>query len=321
MGAADVVPGVSGGTIAFITGIYEELIESIKSLNAEALRILFKEGIPAFWKHINGAFLLSLFGGIAVSVLTLSKVISYFLLNEPVLLWSFFFGLVLASIFLIAKEISEWKSRVILAIALGTIISFYITIATPTHSPEATPFLFLYGFLAIIAMILPGISGAFILLLLGAYSTVIQILNEFRQALSPFNIDAIGYYGLKILVFILGCLIGLMAFSRILSWMFKNYKNTTLALLTGFMIGSLNKIWPWKETLISRLAHEGKPNEAIVPFIQENVLPWNFEQLNDVEKMLSVVPVKDPQMLAAVMLMTAGVLVIIILNKYSPENV
>ena len=158
------------------------------------------------------------------------------------------------------------------------------------------------------------------MLLLGAYSTLINIINEFREALSTLNIEALGYYGLKILVFILGCFIGLMAFSRVLSWMFKSYKNTTLALLTGFMIGSLNKIWPWKETTLSRLAHEGKDNEAIIPFIQDNVLPWNFDQLNDVEKMLSIVPDKDPQMLAAVMLMTAGVVLIIILNKYSPEN-
>ena len=320
MGAADVVPGVSGGTIAFITGIYEELIDSIRSIDGRAIKILFSEGPFAFWKAINGNFLISVFGGIAISVLGLSKLITYLLEHEAVLLWSFFFGLILASIFMVAQGIGQWKKRVIAGMILGSLVSFYVTIATPTQSPDGSFYLFFYGFLAIIAMILPGISGAFILLLLGAYGTIIQTVNNFRTALGDVDMAALGTNGLKILIFMLGCLAGLMAFSRVLSWMFKHYKDTTLAMLTGFMIGSLNKIWPWKETVVSRVAHQGKPEEAIVPFIQENVWPWNYTELNDVEKLLSVLPEKDPEILASVMVMTAGVILMIILNRHSPEN-
>ena len=320
MGAADVVPGVSGGTIAFITGIYEELIDSIKSLNAEAVRKLFKEGIPSFWSHINGWFLVKLFSGIAISILSLAKIISYALDHHPILIWSFFFGLILASIVLVAREISEWKARVWVGIIVGSIVSFLVTIATPTQSPDSYIFLFFAGFLAIIAMILPGISGAFILLLLGAYSTVIGTLNQFREALSQGNSDLIFSNGSKIIVFIVGCVTGLMAFSRVLSWMFHHYKNTTLALLTGFMIGSLNKIWPWKTTTISRIAHEGKENEAIVPFIQENVWPWNYGNLNEVEKGLSIVPDTDPSLIPALLLVLVGVMLITILYRFAPNN-
>ncbi|MEQ9063609.1 MAG: DUF368 domain-containing protein [Vicingaceae bacterium] len=320
MGAADVVPGVSGGTIAFISGIYEELIESIRSIDVNAFKLLFKKGPIAFWETINGNFLFSVFLGIGISVLGLSKLISYLLENEPVLLWSFFFGLILISIFSVGGQINQWKKQGIAAIILGCALSYYVSIATPMQGPESTLVLFFYGFIAIIAMILPGISGAFILLLLGAYSTIIQIVNSFRTSLTEVDLASVGFYGFKLLVFMAGCLAGLLAFSRVLSWMFKHYRDTTLALLTGFMIGSLNKIWPWKETIESRVAHAGKENEAIVPFIQENVWPWNYDNLNDVEKMLSTVPDKNPEILAAVMVMTAGATIMLILDKYSPDN-
>lgn len=320
MGAADVVPGVSGGTIAFITGIYEELIESIRSIDHKALKILFAQGPLAAWKHINGGFLLSLFIGIAISVLTLSKIISHLLDHQPILIWSFFFGLILASIFLIAKEIASWKPRVFIAIVVGTLVSFYVTVATPTNSPDSLIFLFFAGFIAIIAMILPGISGAFILLLLGAYPTVIGIVNGFREGLMAADLALAMGNLFRIIIFVLGCLAGLMAFSRILSWMFRKYKNSTLALLTGFMIGSLNKVWPWKTTTMTRIAHQGKENEAVVPFIQKNAWPWNFNHLNEVEQQLTIVPVKDPQMLFAIGMMLFGMLIIVILSKFSPEN-
>lgn len=320
MGAADVVPGVSGGTIAFITGIYEELIDSLKSLNFRSLSVLFKEGPKAFWKYINGTFLVTLFAGIAISILSLAKLITYLLDHQPVLIWSFFFGLILASIFLIGKEVNEWKPRAIVAILLGSVLSFFITIATPTQSPDNYFFLFFAGFLAIIAMILPGISGAFILLLLGAYSTVIGTLNSFREALGNADMANATAHGSKIFVFILGCVGGLMAFSRVLSWMFHHHKNTTLALLTGFMIGSLNKVWPWKDTTMVRVAHEGKENEAIVPFIQENVWPWNFGGANELEQTLSIVPSDDPKVIPALLLMITGIMLITILYKFSPDN-
>lgn len=320
MGAADVVPGVSGGTIAFITGIYEELIGSLESFNLKAIKVLRKEGIKAFWNHINGSFLVALFLGILVSIASLSKGITYLLEYHPVLLWSFFFGLILASIWLIGKSIGTWKLRTIIAMIVGTIISYYITIATPTQSPESTLFIFFAGTMAIIAMILPGISGAFILLLLGAYSTIIGLINTLRESLTANDMAAVMASGMKLGVFALGCITGLLAFSKVLSWMFKNYHDTTLALLTGFMIGSLNKVWPWKTTVMSRVAHQGKPDEAVVPFIQENVLPGNFHTLNEVEKGLSIVPVKDPQLMLSIVAAIAGLLLIVVMDRFSPKK-
>ena len=169
-------------------------------------------------------------------------------------------------------------------------------------------------------MILPGISGAFILLLLGAYSTVIGIINSFREGLSQMNLELLLSSGSKIFIFILGCISGLIAFSRVLSYMFSHYKNTTLALLTGFMIGSLNKVWPWKSTLMTRIAHEGKDNEAIVPFIQENVLPWDYGTLNEMDNSLSIIPNTDPSTLYAVLLMLFGIALIALLHRFSPKN-
>ncbi len=320
MGAADVVPGVSGGTIAFITGIYEELIESLKSLNFRAIQILFKEGLKSFWSYINGSFLVKVFAGIFISVLSLAKLISYLLDNHPILIWAFFFGLILASIFLIAREVKEWKMRSYIAIVVGSVVSYYITIATPSESPDSYLFLFLAGFLAIIAMILPGISGAFILLLMGAYGTVIGTINDFREGLSDFNSEVILMNGSKLGIFALGCVGGLMAFSRVLSWMFKHHKNTTLALLTGFMIGSLNKVWPWKTTIMSRIAHEGKANEAVVPFIQDNVFPWNYGNLNEIELGLSIVPGTDAKLLPALILMILGIMLIIVMYRFAPDD-
>lgn len=320
MGAADVVPGVSGGTIAFITGIYEELIDSIKSLNIKTLKMLLRGEFSPFWKAVNGNFLIRLLTGIAISILSLAKLITYLLDYHPVLIWSFFFGLILASIVLIAKDIKIWKTNVYISIVVGSIVSFLITIATPTQSPDSLPFLFFAGFVAIIAMILPGISGAFILLLLGAYSTVIGTLNNFREGLAAMNSALILSNGSKIFIFILGCAAGLMAFSRVLSWMFHHHKDSTLALLTGFMVGSLNKVWPWKKTVITRIAHEGKENEAVIPFIQENVWPWNFGKDFTLEQSLSIIPDPDPKILSALLLMIFGIVLIGLLHRFSPDN-
>ena len=273
MGMADVVPGVSGGTIAFISGIYETLVNSLNSLDAKAVKLLFQFKIKELWQHINGGFLLAVLSGIAISIVSLAKIIVYLLENEPVLLMAFFFGLIIASVLFIGKQITQWNTRVIIAIILGTALSFYITIMEPTHSPDSSWFIFFAGFIAIIAMILPGISGAFILLLLGAYPTVMGALNGFREALTAGNTDLMLHNGSMILIFIVGAILGLLTFSRILAWMFRNYHNTTLAVLTGFMLGSLNKVWPWKETISTRINSHGE----VVPFIQKNVLPGNFE--------------------------------------------
>ncbi|MFC2128183.1 DUF368 domain-containing protein [Bacteroidota bacterium] len=259
MGAADVVPGVSGGTIAFISGIYEELLGSISSINFGTLKLLKEKGIKAVWQSVNGNFLATLLLGIAVSVISLAKGISYLLENEPVLLWSFFFGLVLASVVFIGKQISKWNILTVVVLLLGTIVAYYITIVEPLVSDDASAlFLFISGALAICAMILPGISGSFILVLLGSYKIILDAIH---------NRDL-----QKIAIIGAGVVVGLLSFSKVLKWLFSNYKNLTLAGLTGFIIGSLNKIWPWKETLTWRINSHGEE----VPLLQESVSPNNF---------------------------------------------
>ena len=259
MGAADVVPGVSGGTIAFISGIYEELLTSISNINFSLFKTLKSDGFKAVWKLLNGNFLISLFIGIFISILSLAKVIKYLLENHSILLWSFFFGLVLASLIYIAKQITKWDFISFFVLILGAILAYYITTLNPLISENSSPgFLFLAGAIAICAMILPGISGSFILVLLGAYKPVLDAVssNDFKT----------------ILIFMAGAVIGLLTFSRVLKWLFKHYKNLTLAALTGFIIGSLNKIWPWKETLTWRINSQG----IKTPFNQESISPFSY---------------------------------------------
>lgn len=235
MGAADVVPGVSGGTIAFISGIYEELLGSISNINLGLLKTLKEKGLKATWEQVNGNFLLSLFVGIAVSFVSLAKAISWLLKNQPVLLWAFFFGLVLASVLYMAKQITKWNAISVVLLIFGAVLAYWITTLNPLVSENSSSvFLLLAGAIAICAMILPGISGSFILLLLGAYKPIIDAVNNR-------DFKTIAFVGV-------GAVVGLLTFSRVLKWLFQHYKNVTLAVLTGFIIGSLNKIWPWKQT-------------------------------------------------------------------------
>lgn len=254
MGAADVVPGVSGGTIAFITGIYEELINSIKSVNLQAVRFFFTGRWSSFWKQVNGNFLLAVFSGIFISVLSLAKFLEYLLEHQPVLIWSFFFGLVLASSYAVSRKIGRWNYAIILALVSGTAFAFFITSVTPATTTDASWFVILSGGLASCAMILPGISGSFILLLLGKYSFALHAVNE-RIFMDLLLLGA-------------GAVTGLILFANLLSWLLKKYHDLTVALLVGFMIGSLNKIWPWKETLTT-IVVEGE----IKPLAERNVLP------------------------------------------------
>ena len=260
MGAADVVPGVSGGTIAFISGIYEELLNSISSFKFSLINVLKNEGIKVVWKKINGSFLLALFIGICFSVLSLAKLIENLLENHPILIWSFFFGLVLASIIYIAKQIKLWNIKCYLYLIFGLIFAYYITTLNPVITQNSSPwFLFLAGMIAICAMILPGISGSFILVLLGAYKPILNAINT-KDFFS-------------IIIFMAGAVLGLLTFSRVLKWLFSTYKNYTLALLIGFIAGSLNKIWPWKETLSWRTNSKG----IEVPFTTTSVSPFSFD--------------------------------------------
>ena len=299
MGAADVVPGVSGGTIAFISGIYEELLESIDGINLKFFGVWKTDGFKAAWRSINGNFLLTLFLGIAISIVSLAKLIKWLLVNESVLLWSFFFGLVLASVFYIGKQIRSWNIWITIAIIVATILSYLVTITDPLASPENNLYLLFCGFIAIIAMILPGISGAFILLILGAYETAINTVDDLFQSLATLNFDLFKAAFIKFLMLALGAIIGLKSFSKLLNWMFKNYRNLTLAMLTGFMIGSLNKIWPWKETLIWRTNSKG----IEVPLKEESISPFAFGG--------------DNQLMVAIVLMVTGFLTIFLLERLS----
>jgi len=284
MGAADVVPGVSGGTIAFISGIYEELLNSISSFNFSLINVFKNEGFKSVWIKVNGNFLVSLFVGILISVLSLAKLIESMLENHPIVIWSFFFGLVLASIIYIGKQITKWTKGSFLCLILGAILAFYITTLNPMVSANSSPwFLFLAGMIAICAMILPGISGSFILVLLGAYKPVLNALNT-KDFVS-------------IIIFLVGAVLGLLSFSRMLKWLFSTYKNYTLATLTGFIIGSLNKIWPWKETISWRTNSKG----IEVPFNTASVSPFSFEG--------------DNQLLISIFLMLIGFGLIILLEK------
>jgi len=284
MGAADVVPGVSGGTIAFISGIYEELLNSISSFNFSLINVFKNEGFKSVWIKVNGNFLVSLFVGILISVLSLAKLIESMLENHPIVIWSFFFGLVLASIIYIGKQITKWTKGSFLCLILGAILAFYITTLNPMVSANSSPwFLFLAGMIAICAMILPGISGSFILVLLGAYKPVLNALNT-KDFVS-------------IIIFLVGAILGLLSFSRMLKWLFSTYKNYTLATLTGFIIGSLNKIWPWKETISWRTNSKG----IEVPFNTASVSPFSFEG--------------DNQLLISIFLMLIGFGLIILLEK------
>jgi len=289
MGAADVVPGVSGGTIAFISGIYEELLDSISSVNFGTIKLLKTEGIKSVWKQINGNFLAALLSGIAISIVSLAKMISYLLENEPVLLWSFFFGLVLASILFIGKQITKWKASTIIVFILGAVLAYWITTLTPLITENTSSvYLFFAGSLAICAMILPGISGAFILVLLGAYKPVLDAVHN-----RDFKIIAL---------FAAGAIVGLLTFSRVLKWLFQHYKNLTLAVLAGFVFGSLNKIWPWKETLTWRVNSHG----IKVPLNEQSISPFSFDG--------------DPQLMYAILLAIVGFLAIILLEKIAVKN-
>ncbi len=287
MGAADVVPGVSGGTIAFISGIYEELITSINNIKPSLITVWRKEGFGTLWKQLNGNFLAALFLGIFISVLSLAKFLSWLLENEPVLLWSFFFGLVLASIFLVGKEIKKWSIATLLIAIIGTAIAYFITTLPPSENVDSLPYLFLSGALAVCAMILPGISGAFILVLLGSYKTILDAVHE-RDFLLVGTVA-------------IGAIFGLLSFAKLLKWMFKNYHNATLALLTGFIMGSLNKIWPWKKVLETRV-FDGKSID--VDF--QNVLPNQFDG--------------DPLLFASIGLAIAGFSLIFILERLASKK-
>lgn len=285
MGAADVVPGVSGGTIAFISGIYDELLRSIAGI-PEALLLLLRGRIKDAVQMANATFLLVLFSGVVTSILTLARVITYLLHHHPIPVWSFFFGLILVSTYLVGREIGRWNWSRAVSFVLGLAFAYWITVAAPMQWGSDLPTLFLAGAIAICAMILPGISGSFILLLLGLYSVVLGAVKDLNL--------------LVLAVFASGCVVGLLSFARLLSWLLSRWRDLSLAFLSGLMLGSLNKVWPWKETLTWRVDSKGEQ----VPLLQSNLLPGQFADVSG----------QDPQLLFAVALAIGGIVLVLSLE-------
>ena len=260
MGAADVIPGVSGGTIAFIMGIYDEFVGSLASINGEAVRLLLKGQFKAFWKHINGSFLLSLVIGIGVSVVALAGLMQFLLKWYPIQTWAFFFGLIVASSIFILRGISGWRWRDGLLLIFGVLLGATICTLSPTQTPEALWFIFLSGALAICAMILPGVSGSFILLILGKYQFIMGCISDLVSGVD---------FGRNLLIlgtFAVGAIIGILSFSRFLHWLLGRWQKETMLILAGFIIGSLVKVWPWnnKDAIVCSQFAGARPMEDIM---------------------------------------------------------
>ncbi len=290
MGAADIVPGVSGGTIAFISGIYDRLLGAINSVKFSVLKTLKSEGIAAAWKSIDATFLVVLLSGMLTSIVLLSKPIKYALVNHPVLLWSFFFGLVLASIWLVGKQIKQYNATTLFLFLAGGAIAFWITTLETLQGSDHLGYIFMAGAIAICAMILPGVSGAFILLVLGVYQIVIGAIHDR-------DLKLIATFGA-------GCVVGLLTFSRVLKWLLNNKRAQTLAVLTGFLLGSLNKIWPWKNTFGDSPIYTH--SDGSEEWLMTPVLPGNFEG--------------DAQIGISLALFALGMLVIIVMARFEKKE-
>ena len=303
MGIAEVIPGVSGGTIAFITGIYEKLINTIKAFSPALIGVFQKDGFAGVWSTINGNFLVALMGGMVGGIVIGVFGVTHLLETFPQHLWGFFFGLIIASAIYIGRQVSSWGAKEIVGIMLGTVLAYYITVAAPAEGNEALWFVFLSGMIAISALILPGISGSFILLLMGMYTF---ILPKVKEALTTFSTESLIITG----VFAMGCLVGITSISRIISWMFDHYKNTTMAVLTGFMIGSLNKVYPWR----NKLEWVDKKSGEILTNIENYAHPDNLKVLQEV----SVLPSNfngEPHLIPVLILMVVGFLAVFGLEK------
>jgi putative membrane protein len=286
MGIANVIPGVSGGTIALITGIYEDLINSLKSFDTKSLRLITSIDILGFIKHTNLYFLLAVFGGSIVSVFSIASLFKYLFAEYPILIWAFFFGLIIASIYFVGKRISKWNTTTIFSLAIGTLVAISLSFMTPASENDNLFFVFICGIIGISGMMLPGLSGSFILILMGNYELLMV------TAITELNI-------LLLSVFFLGSAFGLMSFSHILSWVFKHYKNQTLALLTGFILGSLSIIWPWKEIA-----------ESIIIKGKEKIIAYNWYFPNEL----------NTETILAILLILAGILSVYALENFALER-
>lgn len=293
MGAANVIPGVSGGTIAFITGIFERLVNALKSFNFTAIKLFFTGKFKEFAKHIDLYFLLSVFLGIGISIITFAKLLQYLFENYEVMVWAYFFGLILASVYYVGKTISKWTWSVITVFIIGFVIAFAFTMLTPARETNTVPYNLLAGAIAACAMILPGLSGSFVLLLLGNYQLVM--------------IDSVSNFDFSVLIpVVIGAVIGIIAFSYFLSWVFKKYKDQTISLLTGFILGSLAIIWPWKNVVSTYVDKHG----ATRPLTTVNVMPETYGTYNNT----------DPHLWQAVLLMILGIITIVVIEYIAAKS-
>lgn len=278
MGAANVIPGVSGGTIALITGIFEKLIHSIKSFNLTAIRLLFTGKFKDFASHVNLGFLVAVLSGVAVSIISFAKLFGFLFTNFPIYIWAYFFGLILASVYFVGRTIDKWSVFKITMFVLGTAVAIGITILKPASENSSFLYLIVCGVIAACSMILPGLSGSFVLILLGNYELVmINAVNE-RDII-------------VLLPVVIGAGFGLLAFSHLLSWIFKKFKDQTIALLTGFILGSLGILWPWKHSFNATdqllpvnkfgafIDSNGVIIEHVKPFDYQQIFPGNFNSV------------------------------------------
>lgn len=293
MGAADVVPGVSGGTVAFITGIYETLLTSLRNIDWQALKLLRDQGFAAAWRHVNGSFLVSLLAGILTSIVLLANLIRHALEHYPIPVWAFFFGLIAASAWHLLRQLRHLTPVLWLILFVGALLALGISVVRPGELPQTPMTFFLSGAIAICAMILPGISGSFMLVLMGMYAPVLGALTD-------------GQWGL-LAIFAGGCACGLMAFARVLNWLFQRFHDQTMALMTGFLLGSLAMVWPWKHTLSTYLNRHG---EAL-PLEQANVWPWEFARLTG----------QPEHLWSAILALLLGVILVLGLEKLAPRQV
>ena len=292
MGAADVIPGVSGGTIAFITGIYQRLLMALSSIGPALWPLFRREGFPAVWQRIDGTFLLSLFGGVLTSIVLLASLISHLLAAYPHLLWGFFFGLILGSAIFILRVAGTLQTKHWVIIAVSATAAWLVTDLTPVSIEPNFFNLFVGGVVAISAMILPGLSGSFLLLMFGLYPPIMD-------AIKTFDIEILG-------IFAAGCLVGLLLFSRLLSYLMTRYYTMLMVALTGLMLGALNKVWPWKETISYRTNSHGEQT----PLVQVNISPADFAQLHGL----------DPQIFTVLLLALSGLALIVVLNRFKAPS-
>ncbi len=287
MGAADVVPGISGGTIALITGVYQNFILSLsKILKAQSLRLILGLKLKEFFYHLNGPFFFPLVIGILTSIFLFAHIVSYVYIHFPIMLWSFFLGLVLAATFLLIFQVKKWNLKTILFLVLGIISAWLATGGVPLAQTHSLASIFVAGLIAVSAMLLPGISGSFLLILLGKYQVILEATK---------NLDWV-----IIFTFGAGCIVSLVIFSKLLSWLIKNYWDTSLSLLVGFLIGSMHKLWPWRETLTTYVSSSGEDK----PLLQRNISPWLYQEINAM----------DSQFIWALLFAFLGIAIIVLLE-------